>query len=156
MFKVLRQSFCCTAIPDVLWSDGRPQFTAKSFQDFLRKWGVTHCTSSPYYPKSNSKIKAIVKSIKKIITASRDTRTLNENRFCHVLLQYQNTLSCRDGISPALKLFNRPIQDTIPAHRCLFAPEWQHSALEAEQQDACTLQQSESFYNNHAHNLADI
>ena len=104
MFKVLRQSFCCTAMPDVLWSDGGPQFTAKSFQDFLRKWGVTHCTSSPYYPQSNSKIKAIVKSIKEIITASRDTRTLNENRFCRVLLQYQNTLSCRDGISPALKL----------------------------------------------------
>ena len=37
-----------------------------------------------------------------------------------------------------------------------FAPEWQRSALEAEQQAAHTLQQSESFYSTHAHNLAGI
>lgn len=29
LIKVLRQSFCCTAIPDILWSDGGPQFTSK-------------------------------------------------------------------------------------------------------------------------------
>ena len=30
----IRQSFCCTAIPDILWSDGGPQFTSKTFADF--------------------------------------------------------------------------------------------------------------------------
>ena len=28
---VIRQSFCRTAIPDVVWSDGGPQFTSKQF-----------------------------------------------------------------------------------------------------------------------------
>ena len=43
---------------------------------------------------------------------------------------------------PAQKLNGRPIQDTLPAHRCFFVPEWQLSALEAEQLTAHTLAQS--------------
>ena len=31
LIAALRQSFCCTAIPDILWSDGGPQFTFKKF-----------------------------------------------------------------------------------------------------------------------------
>ena len=42
--------------------------------------------------------------------------------------------SCKDGLSPVQKLFGHPIQDTLPAHRRAFVPEWQGSALEAEQQ----------------------
>ena len=80
LIKVLRQSFCRTAIPDVLWSDGGPQFTSKGFQDFSKQWGFTHQISSPYYPQSNGKIEATVKSMKKIIATSWDTRTLDKNK----------------------------------------------------------------------------
>ena len=117
LIKVMRQSFCHTAIPDVLWSDGGPQFTAKCFQDFSKQWGFTHQMSSPYHPQSNGKIEATVKSMKKILATSWDTRTLNENKLCRAILQYRNTPSCKDGLSPAQKLYGRPIQDTLPAHR---------------------------------------
>ena len=59
-------------------------------------------------------------------------------------------------VSPAQKLYGRPIQDTLPAHRCLFAPELQHSTQAAEQQATYTLQQSETFYNTHTRSLPDI
>ena len=39
LIQVLRQSFCRTAIPDKLWSDRGPQFTAKAFNDFASQWG---------------------------------------------------------------------------------------------------------------------
>jgi len=42
----IRQSLCRTAIPDMLWSDGGPQFTSKKFNDFAQHWGFT-ITSSP-------------------------------------------------------------------------------------------------------------
>ena len=112
--------------------------------------------SSPHYPQSNGKIEAMVKSMKKIIASSWETRTLNASKLCRVILQYRNTPSRKDGLSPAQKLFGRPVQDTIPAHCRSFSKEWQPSTEEAEQQAAHTLQQTESFYNTHAYNLPDI
>ena len=94
--------------------------------------------------------------MKKILAASWDHRHLNEDRLCRALLQYRNTPSRKDGTSPAQKLFGHPIQDSIPAHRRSFAPEWQKSTQEAEQQATETLAQSKEFYNTHAHSLPDI
>ena len=70
--------------------------------------------------------------MKKIIATSRATRTLNENKLCRAILQYRNTPSHRDGLSPAQKLYGRPIQDTLPAHCHSFALEWQRSFQETE------------------------
>ena len=152
----MTQSFCRTAVPDVVWSDGGPQFISTLFNDFSKQWGFVHKTSSPHYPQSNGKIEAIVKCMKKIITTSWGSRSLKADTMCRALLQYRNTPSHKDGQSPAQKLYSRPIQDTLPAYHCSFVPEWQHSALEAEQLAAHTLAQSESFYNTHVQHLTDI
>jgi len=37
---------------------------------------------------------------------------LNEGKLARALLQYRNTPSCRDGLSPAQKLFGRPVTCT--------------------------------------------
>ena len=94
--------------------------------------------------------------MKRIIATSWSTRTLNEDKLCHAVLQYRNTPSHKDDLSPAQKLYGRPIQDTLPAHWRSFAPEWQRSAQLAEKQAAKTLQQAESYYNSHAHRLPDL
>ena len=156
LVTALRSAFCRTAVPDLLWSDGGPQFTAKVFHTFATQWGFTHQTSSPRYPQSNGKIEATVKSIKKLLAASWDHRHLNVNKLCRALLQYRNTPSRRDGLSPAQKLYGHPVQDTLPAHRQSFSPEWQRSSQEADQQASHMLNQSEKFYNTHAHLLTDI
>ena len=70
--------------------------------------------------------------MKKIITASWDHRNLNEDKMCRGLLQYHNTPSHKDGLSPAQKLFGQPIQDMLPAHHRSFSLEWQKSTQEAE------------------------
>jgi len=43
----LRQSFCRTAIPDIVWSDGGPQFTSHKFTQFALQWGFRHETFTP-------------------------------------------------------------------------------------------------------------
>ena len=58
---------------------------------------------------------------------------LDDGKLAQALLQYRNTPSQRDGLSPAQKLFGRPVQDTLPAHNRAFKPEWQRSAEEADQ-----------------------
>ena len=46
----LQQGFCRTAIPDIIWSDGGPQFTFSKFNQFSQHWGCLHKISSPYHP----------------------------------------------------------------------------------------------------------
>ena len=43
-------------------------------------------------------------------------KILDDEKLCKALLQYWNTSSARDGLSPAQKLFVHPVQDTISAH----------------------------------------
>ena len=64
--NVVRDLFCRTAAPDVIWSDGGPQFTSGKFEAFLNDWGVHHEISSPHYPQSNGKAKATIKSMKQL------------------------------------------------------------------------------------------
>ena len=60
LIATLYSKFCRMAIPDILWSDGGPQFTAKAFHTFAVQWRFTCQTSSPRYPQSNGKIEATV------------------------------------------------------------------------------------------------
>ena len=156
VISALRQSFCRTAIPDTVWSDGGPQFTSKAFSDFAKRWGFLHKLSSPRYPQSNGKAEATVKSMKKLLQHSWNGRALDDEKFCRSLLQYRNTPSRKDGLSPAQKLFGHPVQDILPAHRRSFLPQWQRPLQEIVQQAEDTSQSSAAYYNLHAHNLPDI
>ena len=62
----------------------------------------------------------------------------------------------KDNLSPAQKLYGHPVQDTLPAHRRSFAPEWQHKLQEADVHRERNLQRAENYYNSHAHELPDI
>ena len=46
---VIRDQFCHTAVPDILWLDGEPQFASAKFTNFLATWGTSHIMSSPHY-----------------------------------------------------------------------------------------------------------
>ena len=123
LISSLKSSFCRFGVPDKLWSDQGPQFTSKAFQDFAKQWGFQHVTSSPRYPQSNGKAEATVKSMKKIIRSVWRGQFLDENKLARALLQYRNTPSRKDGLSPAQKLHGQPVQDTLPAHWRTFSLE---------------------------------
>ena len=110
----------------------------------------------PMYPQYNGKAEATVKSMKKIIQASWTCDALDEHKLTRALLQYRNTPSQRDRLSPAQKLFGQPIQDTLPAHRRAFAPQWQISAEEVEEHAVTHAEQVEHYYNQHARALPEI
>jgi putative transposase len=45
-------------------SDNGPQFTAKEFKQFIKLCGMTHVRTAPYYPQSNGKIEATIKTVR--------------------------------------------------------------------------------------------
>ena len=92
----------------------------------------------------------------KIIRISWSGRSFNHDKFCQALMQYRNTPSRRDGLSPAQKFYRHPVQDIIPAHHRSFAKEWQLEAEAAEQQTHNTSLSSETYYNQHTSTLPDI
>ena len=94
--------------------------------------------------------------MKKLIQASWTRGALDERKLTRALLQYRNTPSLRDRPSPAQKLFGQPIQDTLPAHRRAFAPQWQTSAEEAERHVVTQAEQVKHYYNQHARALPEI
>ena len=151
----LREYFSRTAVPDVIWSDGGPQFTSHEFATFLLEWGMKHNMSSPGYPQSNGKAEAAVKSMKKLIRRSTKHSILDENKLARALLQYRNTPSRKDKLSPAQKLYGHPVQDTIPVHRRAFTPEWQSKMREMDFKDKY-LEQTATYYNRGAAPLSDI
>jgi hypothetical protein len=152
--KVLRGLFCRTAAPDIIWSDGGPQFTSAKFQAFLKGWGVRHEVSSPHHPQSNGKAESTIKSMKQLIKAAWKRRSVDEDILARALLQYRNTPCRRDRLSPAQKLYGCPVQDSLPAHRRSFAPEWQRPTDPESANDV--LKKAESFYNQHAHSLPEL
>jgi hypothetical protein len=156
LVSALRQSFCRTGVPDVVWSDQGPQFMSKQFQEFAKLWGFRHATSTPRYPQSNGKAEATVKSMKKLIRTSWSGQSMDDDALVRALLQYRNTPSRKDGMSPALKLYGRPIQDTLPAHRRSFSIEWQKTNEEVEKCTSENSEKAEEYYNRHAHTLPDI
>ena len=156
LIQVLRQSFCRTAIPEKWWSDRGLQFTAKAFNDFENRWGFSHMTSTPQYPQSNGEAEAMVKSMKKIINMCWNRRALDNNQLCRAVLQYANTPSRKDGLTPAQKLYGRPVQDTLPAYRRSFSSEWQRAMEDTEQKAESVLEKSAEFYNLHSRSLPEI
>ena len=124
----------------------------RHFQTFLTA-GVFY-TNFPH--QDNGKVEATVKSLKKLLQHSWNGRALDDEKLCWSLLQYRNTPSRKDGLSPAQKLFGHPVQDIVPAHQRSFLPQWQQTTQEAAQQAEDTSKLSAAYYNIHAHNLPDI
>ena len=62
-----KELFSMQGVPEILYTDNAPQFTAYSFTDFCKEWNVRHITSSPHYPQSNGSIESMVKLIKRTL-----------------------------------------------------------------------------------------
>ena len=77
--------------------------------------------------------------MKKIIRSSWNGRFLDNDKLCRALLQYRNTPSRKDGLSPAQKLYGHPVQDILPVHHRSFSKEWQQKFQEAEEQSRQAL-----------------
>ncbi|CAB3985380.1 PREDICTED: uncharacterized protein LOC109476859 [Paramuricea clavata] len=104
--KKLKEQFSRHGIPETVFTDNGPQFVCKEFREFSNEWEFKHLTSSPRYPQSNGKVENSVKT--------SDVHL--------ALLEFRNTPSERDGVSPSQKLFSIRTRTCLPTTKDLLKP----------------------------------
>ena len=118
-----REIFTSYGAPEILDSDGGPQFSAHEFQKFLSDWGIKHRLSSVDYPQSNGRAELAVKSAKRIILQNTNPDgSLNNDQAARAILQQRNTPLRDIGLSPAQLLLHRQLKDSIPTNPKLLRP----------------------------------
>ena len=114
LVKHLRAFFATFGVPEVLSSDGGPEFTSNSTTSFLRSWGVKHRISSAYFPQSNGRAEVAVKTVKRLLLSNTTSSgNLDHDNFLRAMLQLRNTPDSDCNISPAEIIFGHPLRDTF-------------------------------------------
>jgi putative transposase len=89
-------------------SDNGPQFIAKDFKQFLRLCGMTHVTTSPYYPQSNGKKERWFGTLKRECIRPGTPLSLDDaRRLVAHFVEHYNTVRLHSAIgyvTPADKL----------------------------------------------------
>ena len=67
IIEIFQEIYHRFGIPEEISLDGGPNLDSKECLDFLRKWGVERRLSSAYYPQSNGRAEAAVKTSKRLI-----------------------------------------------------------------------------------------
>ena len=80
-----------------------PQYSASTFTQFAKEYGISQITSSPRYPQSNGAADRALKTVKAL---------LEKNPYL-ALLTYRST-PLENGCSPAELLMGRKLRTTIP------------------------------------------
>ena len=107
------------SIPEVIYSDGGPQFIQEgAFDVFCKEWGIRHILSSPYMPRSNGIAESGVKEMKKLIRGHLSSNgVLNRASLLSGLQMFRNTPRSGTGESPAMLLFGHAVRDSLPSRR---------------------------------------
>ena len=105
----LRKLFATFAVPEELSSDGGPEFTASTTENFLCSWNAGHHVSSTGFPQSNRRAKVAVKATKRLLMSTTGpTGSLDHDRFLPAILQLRNTLDRDCNLLSAEVIFGCP------------------------------------------------
>lgn len=107
----MRQWFSIHGIPEIVESDGGPQYMSKKFSDFSAKWQFKHQVSSPYYPRSNGFAERNVQTAKNLLKRC----WLDGTDICLGLLMLRNTPRNDTLKSPSQRLFSRSTRTILPS-----------------------------------------
>ena len=118
VIKKLKEQFSRYGIPETVFTDNGPQFVCREFREFEREWEFQYSTSSPLHPQSNGKVENSVKTCKLLMKKA----LLSKGDVLLALLEFRNTPSERDGVSPSQKLFSRRMRARLPTTKELLKP----------------------------------
>ena len=114
MSKVLVQEmkavFTKLGAPNIIVSDGRPQYTSAEFKDLMKQWQIEHRVSSPRNPQSNGMAERCVQAMKASLIKNYGRR----GRYGLALLTYKTTPMSHRLPSPAELLNSRKYKTLLP------------------------------------------
>ncbi|XP_022800314.1 uncharacterized protein K02A2.6-like [Stylophora pistillata] len=112
--EVLKAQVSRHGIPDVIRSDGGPQFASKDFARFCKEYGIAHKTSSPHLLGANGEAERAVQTVKRLWRKAADMQL--------ALLDYRTTPLEGVNLSPAQLLMGRRPRNKLPSLRDLLTP----------------------------------
>ena len=127
IINTLREYFHRWGVPEEISLDGGPNLNSLEMKTWLKSWGVQQRLSSAYYPQSNGRAEAAVKSMKRLLLGNTGSRgNLNTDELAQALLQHRNTPVRGLELSPAQLALGRNLRDTVPLprKRYLVDPKW--------------------------------
>ena len=111
-------------VPERILSDNGPEFASLSFNEFLRRYGITHTFTTPYNPSSNGAVERVNRTIKSFLASSANAIDWDESLPLAVVT-YNNTLHKELGKSPAKYLLCHEHDITVkPSVPCDFTDTW--------------------------------
>lgn len=107
----LREMFATHGLPETIVSDNGSVFTSTEFQQFVKKNGITHCTTAPYHPATNGLAERAVQTFKQAMK-KQGTGPV-ETRLARFLFSYRITPHATTGESPAKLLVWRELRSHV-------------------------------------------
>ena len=155
VISAFRAWFSELGVPTTLTTDGGPQYSSRKFREFCKTWSITHEMSTPYFPQSNGRAEAAVKSVKTLLKKTATERGFKRDEFHKGLLELRNTPGL-DGRSPAQILYGRPLKSFMFASRKSFESFWHKTAEEADVKAEHIRSKAKLYYDKTANVLPVI
>ena len=115
IINTIREFFHRWGVAEEISLDGGPNLQSSEISQWLEKWGVKVRKSSAYYPQSNGRAEAGVKSLKRLLMDNLGSKgSLHTDDVAAALLQYRNTPIRGINKSPAELALGRELRDTLP------------------------------------------
>ena len=110
LVQEMKAVFAKLGVPNIIVSDGGPQYTSAEFRDFMKHWQIEHRVSSPRNPQSNGMAERCVQTMKASLI-----KTIEEGEDMDLaLLTYKTTPLNHRLPSPAELLNSRKYKTLLP------------------------------------------
>ena len=113
IIDVLTCHFARYGLPNIIITDNGTPFISSIFEDFLRSHGITHVTSSLYYPRANSTVERLHSTIKSRLKKIRTSSQPLPQALLTVLTDIRSTPNDVTGVTPFQRFFGRPMQTKL-------------------------------------------
>ena len=112
--KCLLNTCCTHGFPLQITSDNGANVASVEIDNFCSEYGITHRKSLPYWPRGNSEIERLFRTLGKFIKICETEGRRWQNEIPKFLLTYRNTPHCSTEFSPAQLLMNRQLRCKLP------------------------------------------
>ena len=135
--KKMLSIFARFGVPDIIRTDGGPQFSCRYFRNFTDKYDIEHQITDPYMSQVNGSAERAVQVAKRLMRTSDPA---------DALMAYRSTPVDVTGVSPAELLLGRKIKTQLPILPSNLQPRWPNMD-EVRQKDMAAKLRSEKNYN---------
>lgn len=105
----LKSIFAKFGIPQIVMSDGGPEFKSDAFKRFAQDWDFQHDRSSALYPQSNGLVERTIQTVKRTLK-----KAMSSSQDPYLALLALRTTPFTDAPAPATQMMGRRLRTILP------------------------------------------